>query len=294
MIRVGPAGWSYPDWEGIVYPRRKGAGFHPLRHLARYVDCVEINSSFYRTPDASHAERWGAMVEDRADFRFLVKLQNLFTHEALPVRKADLKRTADAFLAGIEPLRRTEILTGLLVQFPFSFHASPEAVRRLEILRGLFGHLPLVLEVRHRSWYEPRALEAIEAQEYSMAHVDLPSARDHPPANAPIVGPLGYLRIHGRNRRAWFQAKAGRDQRYDYLYAPDEIAGLARLARRLANQSDETFVITNNHFRGKAVANALELLAALGDLPPLAPVELIEAFPRLRQITRPDGQQTLF
>ena len=31
MIRVGPAGWSYADWEGAVYPRRKPAGFHPLQ-----------------------------------------------------------------------------------------------------------------------------------------------------------------------------------------------------------------------------------------------------------------------
>jgi uncharacterized protein YecE (DUF72 family) len=25
-ILVGVAGWSYPDWEGPVYPRAKGAG----------------------------------------------------------------------------------------------------------------------------------------------------------------------------------------------------------------------------------------------------------------------------
>ena len=42
MIRVGPAGWSYADWEGVVYPHEKPAGFHPLRHLARCVDCVKM------------------------------------------------------------------------------------------------------------------------------------------------------------------------------------------------------------------------------------------------------------
>jgi uncharacterized protein YecE (DUF72 family) len=46
VIRVGPAGWSYPDWEGRVYPRPRPAGFHPLAFIARYVDCVEVNSSF--------------------------------------------------------------------------------------------------------------------------------------------------------------------------------------------------------------------------------------------------------
>ena len=43
-IRVGPAGWSYKDWEGIFYPpgmsRQKK---HPLELVARCFDLVEIN-----------------------------------------------------------------------------------------------------------------------------------------------------------------------------------------------------------------------------------------------------------
>ena len=62
MIRVGPAGWSYPDWEGVVYPRKKPKGFHPLRHLARYFDTLEINSSFYGTPSAKNAAHWAELV----------------------------------------------------------------------------------------------------------------------------------------------------------------------------------------------------------------------------------------
>ena len=64
MIRIGPAGWSYPDWEGVVYPRRKPKDFHPLRHLARYFDCVEINSSFYGAPVPRNAEHWAELVHD--------------------------------------------------------------------------------------------------------------------------------------------------------------------------------------------------------------------------------------
>jgi uncharacterized protein YecE (DUF72 family) len=294
VIRVGTAGWSYPDWEGVVYPRRKGAGFHPLRHLARYLSCVEINSSFYATPNADHAERWVRMVEGRERFRFIVKLQNLFTHQPLPSRDLDLQRGADDFLTGIEPLRRARRLTGLLVQFPHSFRASEASARRLELLAEVFGHLPLLLEVRHGSWYESAPLKRVRALGYSLIHLDLPYAADHPPAEAPIVGATGYLRVHGRNAASWFDARAGRDQRYDYLYPPDEVAGLARTARRLAAATDETFVITNNHFAGKAVANALEMLAVLEERPPLAPAELVEAYPHLRSLTRVDGQQTLF
>ena len=53
-------------------------------------------------------------------------------------------------------------------------------------------------------------------------------------------------------------------------------------------------MITNNHFSGKAVANALELLGELGDAPVLGPVELLAAYPRLRAQVRVDGQDTLF
>ena len=53
-------------------------------------------------------------------------------------------------------------------------------------------------------------------------------------------------------------------------------------------------MITNNHFSGKAVANALEIIASLGGEKPLAPAELIAAYPHLATITRSEGQETLF
>ena len=294
MIRVGPAGWSYSDWEGIVYPRHKPRDFHPLRHVARYVECVEVNSTFYRTPRAEYAARWCEHVGDRPHFRFLAKLQDVFTHGPLPAGAADQERAVRAYLEGIEPLRASGKLAGILVQFPFSFCASTPNLARLTTLSRHFGHLPLVLEVRHRSWCERELRTAIATLGYSMALVDMPAAPDHPPQELPEPGPLGYLRLHGRNRDAWFDGKAGRDQRYDYLYSPSEIVELSQVARRLASHTDETYVITNNHFAGKAMANALDLLAALGDDMPLAPVELIEAYPHLRGRTRPDGQRTLF
>jgi hypothetical protein len=67
-----------------------------------------------------------------------------------------------------------------------------------------------------------------------------------------------------------------------------------RTTRRLASGRDETFVITNNHFSGKAMANALELMAALSGGPPLAPAELVRAFPRLAPAVRAEGQGSLF
>ena len=297
MIRVGPAGWSYPDWEGIVYPAGKPRGFHPLPHLAGFLDCVELNSSFYATPRADHARRWVELVADRPDFRFLAKLEGIYTHQPLPATDDELELAAGDYLAGIEPLRASGKLSGVLLQFPHSFRWGPRGHERLRRLDGCFGHLPLVLEVRHISWYDPEPLAAVEALGLSLAEIDLPPASTHPPPRPPRIGPVGYLRLHGRNTATWFSRSATRDTRYDYLYGPDELEELVRTTRRLATGRDETFVVTNNHFGGKAVANAIEILVALGrpeDPKPLVPPELVQAFPRLGPLTRTGGQGSLF
>jgi len=293
VIRIGPAGWSYADWEGRVYPRRKPRGFHPLAHLARYVDLVELNASFYALPDPRHATRWAELVDAHPRFRFTAKLHGQFTHG--PETRGEARgRAVQAFLAGLAPLARAGRLWALLAQFPVSFRRSPAAMQRLERSVADFAAHPLVVEVRHASWFERGGLRDLERLGVSLATLDLPAAPDHPPADVPQTGPQGYLRIHGRNVAAWFDREAGRDQRYDYLYGRAEVAELARVARRLATGADETAVVTNNHFSGKAVANALELVAALDGRPPLAPVELVEAFPHLRAHVRVDGQGTLF
>jgi hypothetical protein len=49
-IRIGPAGWLYKDWDGIVYPSEKPTGFDQLRYIAEFFNTVEINSSFYGLP----------------------------------------------------------------------------------------------------------------------------------------------------------------------------------------------------------------------------------------------------
>jgi uncharacterized protein YecE (DUF72 family) len=294
VIRVGPAGWSYRDWEGTVYPCRRQRGFHPLRYLSKYFTCVEINSTFYATPRADYAELWAAQIADRSTFLFSVKLQDVFTHEPLSADGRELDHQVRAFLDGIEPLRRTGRLACLLLQFPLSFHRATRNEARLELLERLFGHLPLVLEVRHRSWFETESLGKIERMGYSLAHIDLPDAADHPPSEAPQVGTIGYLRLHGRNRTSWFDPHAGRDRRYDYLYDPQEIDELVQKAQRISQGLGDTFVITNNHFGGKAVANALEILAGLEGKRVPAPPEVLEAFPRLGATVEADGERGLF
>jgi uncharacterized protein YecE (DUF72 family) len=297
LIRVGPAGWSYPDWEGRVYPAHKPPGFHHLAYLSRFFDTIEINTSFYALPHPEHAERWARLVHDRPRFRFFVKLLRDFTHMSEPQNEEaeqQWKLKVSAYHAALAPLVQAKRLAGVLVQFPISFLHGKNEVRRLGRLGAAFGDLPLILEVRHESWFTPPALDTIRGLSYSLAYIDMPKAWNHPPAWHEPTGPIGYLRLHGRNSATWFRPGGERDDKYDYLYGASELEELARKARRIASLTNETAVVTNNHFAGQAVANALELQFLLtGELVP-APAELIESFPRLAAQTRVEGQRPLF
>lgn len=293
MIRVGPAGWSYPDWEGIVYPRPRPSGFDPLAFLARQFDAVEINSSFYALPKREASATWVRRVEGAPALRFTAKLHESFTHGDDDF--ARLQPDIDAFRDGIQPLVDADRLGGLLAQFPLRYQFGARELRRIDALRRRFDPTPLIVEVRHRSWYQPVALREFAALDgVSLAAIDLPQAADHPPDTHATPGPIGYLRLHGRNSNAWFSRNAGRDQKYDYLYGHDELVVIGARAKELAADGRPTYVITNNHFEGKAVANAMELVAALNGRLASAPERLRRRYPQLARSTRPEGQQELF
>src|SRR5262245_15215171 len=60
-LRVGCSGWSYRDWRGVVYPAEL-AHKHWFLHYASLFDTVELNSTFYRLPEASTVEKWAAIA----------------------------------------------------------------------------------------------------------------------------------------------------------------------------------------------------------------------------------------
>ena len=91
IIRIGPAGWSYKDWEGVVYPQKPGKNFDPLVYLARFFNTIEINSSFYRPPTVSTTESWARRVASNKSFTFTAKLHRLFTHERGKATRKDEK-----------------------------------------------------------------------------------------------------------------------------------------------------------------------------------------------------------
>lgn len=278
VIRYGPAGWSYKDWEGLVYPRPSPRGFDPLAYLARYFDALEIDSTFYRPAAPKVAQAWVRRVAHNPRFRFTAKLFRRFTHER---ESAFTREEVKQVRAGLEVLRGAGRLGAVLLQFPWSFRRTDENRRWLRDVVGALEGLPLVLEVRHASWDVPEAYESLAERGVGIANIDQPLFHDSMRPGARATSPVGYVRVHGRNYHDWFRKDAGPNARYDYLYTAEQLAPWAARIRELASAGgmEELYVVMNNHFRGKAPANALMLQALVEGRPVEAPPPLVEAYP---------------
>ncbi|MBA2565683.1 MAG: DUF72 domain-containing protein, partial [Gemmatimonadetes bacterium] len=196
-----------------------------------------------------------------------------------------------AFAAGLRPLLQARRLSALLLQFPFTFRDGADARERLRRLRDAFREFPLVVEVRHRSWAEADATAFLRAEEFSVANLDYPTSSDSFREPQAATGEPGYLRLHGRNAAEWFTRGAGRDARYDYLYDYDELDEIADRIGALSTRFRELVVVTNNHYRGQALANLAELAARAGGGERALPATLIGTYPRLAAVARPAGPQ---
>jgi uncharacterized protein YecE (DUF72 family) len=277
MIRVGIAGWSYPDWEGIVYPARKAAGFDRLSFLAGFFDTIEINTSFYRIPEPARTASWADRVRDREGFRFTVKLYRGFTHS----REELTPRDAAAFQAALEPLRGAGRLGAVLIQFPYSFRPSPRNRDLMDSIFDAFRGYPLVAEVRHQDWGNEEFFGFLRSREVGFCNIDQPAVAESLSATEAVTSRVGYVRLHGRNSRDWFRREAGPSERYDYLYAEEELSPWADRIRRMAEQTADIFIIANNHYRGKAPLAALTLLSMILDRRVAAPADLVATYPEI-------------
>jgi uncharacterized protein YecE (DUF72 family) len=280
-VYFGVAGWSYPDWNGILYPPGLRG---QLAYVARYVDLMEINSTFYRPPQARHAEDWLGQTRFKPEFRFSAKLHQDITHGG--TLDPGMVR---AFHEGFKPMTEAGALAHLLAQFKFDFNDTPERRGHLGRIREAFGDMAtLTLELRHNSWQAPAALAFLGGLRVTVANLDYPSARSGFNLAECRVGADRYLRLHGRNAAAWFDKTAGRDEVYNYHYSKAELEGIRRRAGALARDSRSLTVVANNHFQAKEVTAILQLKAMVTGRRVPVPPGLRAHYPELNEIAAPD------
>jgi uncharacterized protein YecE (DUF72 family) len=276
-LRVGPAGWNYKDWEGLVYPA--GSSLDALAFLADYCDTIEINSSFYAPPRPKDAASWARRVGHNPRFKFTAKAWQRLSHERTAADEASLAADCEQVRSSMAPIAEAGILGALLIQFPWRFRCTPE---NQDYLERLFRHMrdfPLALEVRHGGWDREPFYAFLREHGVAFCNVDQPIIGSSIKPGEHATARVGYFRLHGRNYANWFKEDAGRDARYDYLYTKEEIHQLSDQIRKVHQSTEETYAVTNNHFRGQALVNAMEILEELDGVPPAVPPLLAASYP---------------
>jgi uncharacterized protein YecE (DUF72 family) len=248
-----------------------------LKFYSRYFNAVEINSTFYRPCAPKTAESW--VKRTPADFEFTVKAWQQFTHKKGEWTSADVEQ----FKAGLLPLIEADKLGCILFQFPASFKQTPETMDQLKSLLDLFHDYAKAVELRHRSWDE--SLQVLQAFDTVPAFIDEPKFKDSIRQDFEnTAGRFLYLRLHGRKFEKWWRHEH-RNERYDYLYKPEELQPYAiRLKSVLENKDiQRAYIFFNNHPGAKAVANAVMMRAQLYvPVETALPEKLVETYPELQ------------
>jgi uncharacterized protein YecE (DUF72 family) len=295
QVRIGTAGWSYKDWDGIFYPSgMQRSRQHPLEYLARFFDTTEINTSFYGPLKPELAKLWCRRVGAvNKNFVFTTKLYRAFTHSPIavmePTSAATIRPTDEdesRTREGLDAIAAEARLGALLIQFPLSFKNTSLNREYLDRLLRQFIEYPRVVEVRHSSWNDAETLAAFSQKNVGFCNIDQPVLGRSLAPTEHVTGAIGYVRLHGRNYAQWFDSD-NRNDRYNYLYNEGELAAWKERVKSVSERAQTTYVITNNHFESKAGVNALELKAMISGKRVLAPPTLIQKYPELRRVADP-------
>jgi uncharacterized protein YecE (DUF72 family) len=258
-IYVGTSGYSYKSWEGEFYP----SGMDKKEYLGYYIhhfSFVELNFSYYRQPNTAMLQK--IVDKTPADFRFSIKGHRSFTHE----RSDEWRQQAQQFQQDLRPLVEADAIAVVLLQFPYSFHYTPENRLYLDELTQALSDLPLAVEFRNTEWLHDDVYEGMRKRGLSFVVTDTPDLPKLPGASGPASIPpttssIGYMRFHGRNRDNWWTGD--NTTRYDYLYSEQELSSWIDRIEELMHNTRILFIAFNNHHKGQAVKNSLQLMGLL-------------------------------
>ena len=302
-ILIGTASWSDPGFVERWYPKKLPAG-ERLPWYAQHFGMVEVNSTFYSVPDVRMVERWCAITPNA--FTFDVKLHQLFSFHSTPAKllPPDLHRRAEIeakgkvkpttalreellklFIRSASILQREGKLGVFLLQLSPAFSPRKHELNELGPLIEMLRDYRLAIEFRNRGWVVSEQLksttEFLKRRGAIFVNVDAPASEHFtiiPSELNEITNPKAtYLRLHGRNARAYLTGKTVA-ARFDYDYSDGEIAEVADRANRLAQEAEEVHVIFNNNNLDYAPRAALRLRKLLSQSVPPSPAQTAELF----------------
>ena len=252
-ILIGTSGYDYPEWKGVFYPEDlKRKDFLP--YYSTVFNALEVNSTFYNMPTAERLISFYERSEGRLNFS--IKASRLLTHEI----DSNWQTAAEDLKSALNPLYEKDRLSALLFQFPQSFHYTKENRIYLAKLISEFEGFPAVIEFRHREWIRESVFEGLEKRNASIVFCDMPQLKNLPDGTltkTPFVGSSAYIRMHGRNENAWYNAEGQNgSSRYCYEYSDDELSSFVPIVRQANGEGKKVQMYFNNHPKGSGAKNA--------------------------------------
>jgi uncharacterized protein YecE (DUF72 family) len=290
-IRIGTCSWADDALVKHFYPPGTPAR-ERLSYYAERFSTVEVDSTYYRVPTDSMVQGWADRTP--AGFVMHVKAFGLMTRHPVKLEQVppDLReglpvddrgrvdrpppearaRVFDEFLRSLEPLRSTGKLGGILFQLPPYIVWKKSSLDYLEWANEQLGGDLMLVEPRHRSWYEEdvraELLGWLEQNGMAWVVVDAPKvvAANVPDTLVAVTAPTAYVRFHGRNAGTWNVRGGSASQRFDYLYGEDELRGWAEPLRELSGAAENAYAFFNNNNQTDGVAQATAGAALLRKL----------------------------
>lgn len=258
-VYVGTAGFSYKDWRGPFYPPdTKPRGM--LEEYAKRFGVVEINSTYYAIPSPELLFKMARRTP--VSFQFTVKANRGMTHEI-----GDNDEVFTSFKSAIRPLEDSGKLGCVLAQFPWGFKRTRDNASYLQVLSEGLDGTDTVVEFRNSEWDGDETIDLLSGLGLGYCCVDEPRLHGLMSGRVAATGPVSYVRFHGRNSETWWDQKRESWERYNYLYSPGELAEWVPRVQELAENSDRTYIIFNNHYKGQAPTNARMFEEMLRGLP---------------------------
>jgi uncharacterized protein YecE (DUF72 family) len=280
-IRIGTCSWADDALVKHFYPPGTPAR-ERLAYYAERFSTVEVDSTYYRVPTDSMVQGWADRTP--AGFVMHVKAFGLMTRHPVKLEQVppDLReglpvddrgrvdrpppearaRVFDEFLRSLEPLRASGKLGGILFQLPPYIVWKKSSLDYLEWANDQLGGDLMLVEPRHRSWYEEdvraELLSWLEQNGMAWVVVDAPKvvAANVPDTLVAVTAPTAYVRFHGRNAGTWNVRGGSAAQRFDYLYGEDELRGWAEPLRELSGAAENAYAFFNNNNQTDGVAQA--------------------------------------
>ncbi len=233
-IWVGTSGYNYPEWRGSFYPE-KFSTTKMLPYYSERFSTVEINYTYYRTPNAKILSGWSEVTPQR--FKFTLKAPKRITHVARLKDCADLLQYFAKTAATLGPK-----LGVLFFQLP------PYLKKDLALLEAFLDAFPsdvkAAFEFRHQSWLNDEVYARLRARNLALCVAE--SEKLSTPVE--ITADYAYFRLR------------------DEGYTPLDIARWARTIHDKTSACTDAFVYFKHEEAGKGPEFARLLLEALKTL----------------------------